>query len=93
MPWKNGYTISDEKTLEIVEWPKDNQCAMVLVIDYSIPSGSEGIGPKEVQTPKAEFSTRTGIYRLLDILEKYGLSAGIFVPTAKIDKLYTLNLT
>jgi peptidoglycan/xylan/chitin deacetylase (PgdA/CDA1 family) len=80
MPWKNGYTISDEKTLKIVEWPKENQSATVLVIDYSIPSGSEGIGPKEVQTPKAEFSTRTGIYRILDILGKYGLKATFAVP-------------
>ena len=37
MPWKDGYTTSDEKTLadRDITWPESHQCAFVLVIDLS----------------------------------------------------------
>jgi peptidoglycan/xylan/chitin deacetylase (PgdA/CDA1 family) len=82
MPWKDGYTITDEKSMndEDVEWPDNHQCAISIVVDYSVQSGSEGIGPKDVETHMAEFGARVGVWRLFDLFEKYSLRATFAVP-------------
>ena len=45
MPWKQGYTISDEKSLAdaVVRWPDAKRCAIHIVVDLSVASGPEGI--------------------------------------------------
>jgi len=89
MPWKDGYTITDEKSMndEDVKWPDKQQCATVIVVDYSVPSGSDGIEPKDVINPIAEFGARVGIWRILDLFEKYTIKATFAVP-AIIAEIY-----
>ena len=42
MPWKDGYTISDEKSLADadVRWPEGKRCAVHIVVDLSVASGA-----------------------------------------------------
>jgi peptidoglycan/xylan/chitin deacetylase (PgdA/CDA1 family) len=82
MPWKEGYTISDEKSMDDEEvcWLDKQQCAVSIVVDYSVPSGSDGIRPEDIKKNIAEFGSRTGIWRLFDLFEKYNLSATFAVP-------------
>ncbi len=44
MPWKDGYTISDEKSLDDkdVRWPEGKRCAVHIVVDLSMAGGPGG---------------------------------------------------
>ena len=46
MPWKDGYTTSDEKTMndEDIEWPQGQQCAFSIVVDYRVKLDNDGTG-------------------------------------------------
>ena len=41
MPWKDAYTISDEKSLADADlsWPAGGRCAVHIVVDLSVASG------------------------------------------------------
>lgn len=82
MPWKEGYTISDEKSLkdEDVKWPEEMQCAVRIVVDYSVDAAGDGIGRKDIQTYVAQFGRRVEIWRLLDLFEKHSMRATFAVP-------------
>jgi peptidoglycan/xylan/chitin deacetylase (PgdA/CDA1 family) len=82
MPWKEGYTVSDEKSLsdQDVKWPNRNQCAVMIVVDFSVKAGPEGITPEDLKKTLGEFGIRTGTQRLFDLFEKYGLKATFAVP-------------
>jgi peptidoglycan/xylan/chitin deacetylase (PgdA/CDA1 family) len=82
MPWKEGYTITDEKSLndEDVQWPDKQQCAASIVVDYSVEAGSDGIGHKDIERHVAEFGRKVEIWRLLDLFEKYSVRATFAVP-------------
>ena len=70
MPWKDGYTTSDEKSLadhEVI-WPDGKQCACVIVVDLSVASGPEGITPADLTTAASQFGTQVGLRSLLDTL-------------------------
>jgi peptidoglycan-N-acetylglucosamine deacetylase len=45
MPWKQGYTISDEIGLrdDEVRWPDGHRCCVSVVVDLSVARGPEGI--------------------------------------------------
>ncbi|MFB0507180.1 MAG: polysaccharide deacetylase family protein [Thermodesulfobacteriota bacterium] len=89
MPWKDGYTITDEKSMndEDIEWPENHQCALGIVVDYSVQSNADGIGPDDAGTHQAEFGARVGIWRLFDLFEKYNLRVTFAVP-AIIAEIY-----
>ena len=82
MPWKDGYTTSDEKSLadRQVIWPDGKQCAYVLVVDLSVASGPEGITPADLTTAASQFSTQVGLRSLLDALQHFGITATFAVP-------------
>jgi peptidoglycan-N-acetylglucosamine deacetylase len=82
MPWKDGYTTSDEKSLadRQVIWPDGKQCAYVLVVDLSVASGPEGITPADLTTAASQFSTQVGLRSLLDTLQHFGITATFAVP-------------
>ena len=82
MPWKDGYTITDEKSMNDADmkWPDQNQCAVTIVVDYSVHAGSEGINPEDVKKHLAEFGRRVGTPRLFDLFEKYEIKATFAVP-------------
>ena len=63
MPWKDGYTISDEKSLEDADlrWPEGKRCAVHIVVDLSVASGPEGIGARDLASAPAAFGANEGL--------------------------------
>ena len=57
MPWKQGYTISDEKSLTDSElrWPDAARCCVAMTVDLSVASGPEGVTAADLTTPEALF--------------------------------------
>jgi peptidoglycan-N-acetylglucosamine deacetylase len=82
MPWKQGYTISDEKSLDDadVRWPEGKRCAIHIVVDVSVASGPEGIGPRDLASPAALFALNDGLDLLLRTLGRHALRATFAVP-------------
>lgn len=93
MPWKQGYTISDEVGLsdEAVRWPDGKRCCVCVVVDLSPVCGPEGIGAKDLATPAAMFGAHGGLDGLLDVLHRFGIEATFAVP-AVIARLYPERL-
>ena len=87
MPWKDGYTTSDEKSLadQEVHWPDGKQCACVIVIDLSVASGSAGITPADLTTAASQFGTQVGLPNLLAMLQRFGMTATFAVPAVIAD--------
>ena len=67
MPWKDAYTISDEKSLadEDLRWPEGKRCAVHIVVDLSVASCSEGVAARDIKSAPAEFGANQG----LDLVE------------------------
>ncbi len=82
MPWKDGYTISDERSLadSDVRWPGDHRCCFSITVDLSVASGPEGITEADLTGPKAQFGLREGLDRIRDALDRFGLKATFATP-------------
>lgn len=82
MPWKAGYTISDERspTDAEVQWPGGNRCCFSITVDLSVASGPEGITEADLTGPKAQFGLREGFERVKDALDRFGLKATFATP-------------
>ena len=82
MPWKEGYTISDEISLtdDAVRWPEGQRCCFSITIDLSVASGPEGITEADLTSPKAQFGLREGFDRVKDALDRFGLKATFATP-------------
>ena len=93
MPWKQGYTISDEVGLrdEEVRWPNGNRCCVVVTVDLSPVCGPEGISAADLATPAAMFGAHGGLDGLLDVLRRHDIRATFAVP-ALIARLYPERL-
>ena len=89
MPWKQGYTVSDERSIADadVAWPDGNRCCVHVVIDLGPPAGPEGIGPPDLMTPEAQFGLHGGLALLRDVLKRHRIVATCAVP-AVIAELY-----
>jgi peptidoglycan/xylan/chitin deacetylase (PgdA/CDA1 family) len=66
-------------------WPNGAQCAVVLSFDVDAESGYVYRNPKEAaeqldQVEERRFGVRSGVPRILRLLQKYGLPATFFVP-------------
>jgi peptidoglycan/xylan/chitin deacetylase (PgdA/CDA1 family) len=66
-------------------WPHGNRCAVVLSFDVDAESGHVFSAPEEAATrldtmEERRFGVRTGVPRILRLLEKYALPATFFVP-------------
>ena len=86
MPWKDRYTISDEKSLldSEISWPEGRRCCFRIVVDLSPPCGPDGIAPKDLATPDAYFGMHGGLSGVRETLRRYGLRATFAVPAAKL---------
>jgi peptidoglycan/xylan/chitin deacetylase (PgdA/CDA1 family) len=82
MPWKEGYTISDERSLTDaqVRWPGGNRCCFSITVDLSVASGPEGITEADLTGPKAQFGLREGFERVKGALDRFGLKATFATP-------------
>jgi peptidoglycan/xylan/chitin deacetylase (PgdA/CDA1 family) len=82
MPWKDGYTISNERSLTDAEvhWPDGRRCCFSITVDLSVASGPEGITEADLTNPKAQFGLREGLDRVRYALDRFGLKATFAVP-------------
>jgi peptidoglycan/xylan/chitin deacetylase (PgdA/CDA1 family) len=89
MPWKDGYTISDERSLADtdVRWPDAKRCAIHIVVDLSVASGPEGIRARDITSAPAAFGAGEGLDLVLAALATHGLKATFAVP-AVIAEIY-----
>lgn len=88
MPWKDGYTISDEKSLadDDVRWPDGARCCVTVTVDLSEATTGEGIRAADLTTYAAQFGAREGLTQLRAVLRRHGIRATFAVPavTARI---------
>src|SRR5262245_16713862 len=66
-------------------WPEGNRCAVVLSFDVDAESGYVFRHPEEARTridemEERRFGVRTGLPRILRLLERYRLPATFYVP-------------
>ena len=82
MPWKDGYTISDERSLPDAElrWPGGARCCVGVTVDLSVAPGPEGIRAADLATPTAHFALHGGLDGLLAALRRHGVRATFAVP-------------
>jgi len=82
MPWKDGYTISDEQTIADADlrWPHGHRCCVCIVVDLSVANGPEGIRAADLKSDAAEFGAHDGLDQLLAVLRRHGLKATFAVP-------------
>jgi peptidoglycan/xylan/chitin deacetylase (PgdA/CDA1 family) len=82
MPWKDGYTISDERGLTDRElaWPDGRRAAVSIVVDLSVASGPDGITAQDLKSSRAEFGYSVGLPLVLGALRRRGLLATFAVP-------------
>lgn len=89
MPWKDGYTISDERSLtdDQIHWPDGNRCCVSITVDLSVASGPAGIGERDLISPRAQFGARDGLEQVRAALRRFGLRATVATPavTAMVD--------
>src|SRR3954468_7890982 len=82
MPWKERYTISDEKSIRDadIRWPGGKRCCFRVVVDLSPPCGPDGIGPADLATPDAYYGMNGGLDALGRMLDRHGIKATFAVP-------------
>lgn len=82
MPWKDGYTISDEIGLadKDLRWPGGKRCAVHIVVDLSLAGSAGGISARDLKSMPAEFAAHQGLDFVLAALEKHALRATFAVP-------------
>jgi hypothetical protein len=87
MPWKEGYTISDERSLadSEVRWPDGARCCVVVPVDLSVASGPEGVTAADVATPEALFGANQGLAALREVLRCHAIRATFAVPAIIVD--------
>lgn len=82
MPWKERYTISDEKSLDddVIRWPDGARCGLAITVDLSLAAGPEGLRAADLTTPEALFGLNQGLTALCAVLRRHGLRASFAVP-------------
>lgn len=82
MPWKQGYTISNEKTLPDADlrWPDGNRLCFNITVDLSVARGPDGIRAADIQRPDAFFALNDGLEQVLLVLRKHDFRATFAVP-------------
>src|SRR4051794_22473557 len=82
MPWKQGYTISDEVGLrdDELRWPDGARCCVAITLDLSVALGAEGITERDLASPRAQFGLRDGLAHVRDVLRRTGLRATVAAP-------------
>ena len=82
MPWKQGYTISDERSLADSElrWPDGARCCVAMTVDLSVASGPEGVTAADLATPEALFGANQGLAALREVLRRHAMRATFAAP-------------
>jgi peptidoglycan/xylan/chitin deacetylase (PgdA/CDA1 family) len=82
MPWKQGYTISDEKSLADADlrWPDGRRCCLAITVDLGLARSGAGIGAADLTDDRARFGLAEGLPLLRGLLARLGLRATFAVP-------------
>ncbi len=82
MPWKQGYTISDEISLAdaAMRWPEAARCAFSITVDLSCAAGPAGITEADLRNSQTLFGMEEGLELTLATLAAHGLRATFAVP-------------
>ncbi|TQE98414.1 MAG: polysaccharide deacetylase family protein [Spiribacter salinus] len=82
MPWKSGYTISDEIALsdDQVVWPSGIRSAVSVTVVLSPATGPSGISRGDISGDEAELMFGAGLDALLDLLNRFAVRATFAVP-------------
>ena len=83
MPWKDRYTISDEKSLAGLRGDAGRTGSAAASASSSTsprPAGPRASRPQDLTTPDAYFGMHGGLAALGDVLRRYGLKATFAVP-------------
>ena len=84
MPWKDGYTISDEKTLadDQVRWPDGGRICVTVTLDLSLASGPQGLTEADLAGSNAAFGMNEGLAQIRALLRRFDIKATVAVPAA-----------
>ena len=82
MPWKQGYTISDARSLTDSElrWPDGARCCIAVAVDLSVASGAEGVTAANLATPEALFGANQGLAALREVFRRHAMRATFAAP-------------
>jgi len=82
MPYKPGYTSSDEISSPrgALAWPDGAQCAVQIVVNLNLALSADGICESDLATDKAHFALHEGLDTILRMLDAFGLKATFAVP-------------
>lgn len=83
MPWKAGYTTSNERSLsdDDLRWPEGRRAAFSVIVDLDPICSPEGLKPESFQTPEAYFGMHDGLDAVRTTLDGHGVKA-TFVASA-----------
>ena len=87
MPWKDRYTISDERGIADgdVRWPEGRTCCFTITVDLSPTCGPEGITPRDLLRPDSYYGLHGGLTTLREVLGRHNLRVTFAVPAAIAD--------
>ncbi len=87
MPWKDRYTIADERGIADadISWPDGNTCCLTMTVDLSPVCGPAGITPADLGTPESYYGLHGGLDALRAVLSRHRLRATFAVPAAIAD--------
>ncbi|MDA1099641.1 MAG: polysaccharide deacetylase family protein [Proteobacteria bacterium] len=84
MPWKQGYTATDEIGLrdDEVHWPDGHRCCLAVNVDLSLARRPEGLRAADLRDSRAVFGLHEGLDQLLATLARFNIKATFTVPAA-----------
>lgn len=82
MPWKDGYTISDEIGIadSDIRWPDARRLGVHIVVNLNIAGGPAGITRADIQSAPSVFAIHEGLDLVVGALARHDLKATVAVP-------------
>lgn len=78
---RESFRSTNRRTIDSPEWPDGKRCCVSLHVHVDGQTVWRGLGvEKLVYITNGEYGVRTGVWRLFDLFERYGISASFFVP-------------
>ena len=78
---RESYRSTGKRTIDDVEWPAGARCCVSLHVHVDGQTVWRALGmEKLVYISNGEYGPRTAVWRLLDLLERYGVRASFFIP-------------
>lgn len=89
MPWKDRYTISNERSIadHDIRWPHGLACSFTITVALDPLCGPDGLTPADIATSEAYYGMHGGLDALRAVLDKNGVRA-TFAVSAAIASIY-----